>query len=231
MISAKCITYGRVELLEEALYSYLNQDFKGECELVIVNDYPLQTLIFEHPHVKIFNLNQTFETIGEKDNFAVSKCNGDIIAVWDDDDIALPCHLSNIEKWFKDCDLLHWKRGGFLNYDQFSIESIGNSGIVYSKKIWEKYLHAKMNAGYDVIFTDKIHSSERVVNACPEKIGWIYRWGGTSYHMSGEGADTPERPNVILRHSEYIEQQRQNGLIPTGEIYLKPHWNINYNNL
>jgi len=110
-ISAKCITYGRVDLLEESIYSFINQDYPGKKEMIIVNDYPLQKLIFDHPEIKIYNLDYTFQTIGEKENFAVSQCSSNIIAVWDDDDVALPNHLTNIAKYFKeDTDLLHWHR-------------------------------------------------------------------------------------------------------------------------
>jgi glycosyltransferase involved in cell wall biosynthesis len=38
LISAKCITYGRVNTLEEALHSFLQQDYPGKKELIIVND-------------------------------------------------------------------------------------------------------------------------------------------------------------------------------------------------
>jgi len=37
-VSCQCITYDRVELLEEAIESFLRQDYKGEKELVILND-------------------------------------------------------------------------------------------------------------------------------------------------------------------------------------------------
>lgn len=59
MLSCKMISYGRVEYLEESLQSFLNQDYDGEKELVIVNDYPEQKLIFDHPDVRIFNLDYT----------------------------------------------------------------------------------------------------------------------------------------------------------------------------
>ena len=52
-------TYGRADMVEEALYSFLNQEYEGESELVIVNDYPLQKLIFDHPKVRIINLDKT----------------------------------------------------------------------------------------------------------------------------------------------------------------------------
>jgi hypothetical protein len=66
-ISCKCITYGRVDLLEESLYSFLNQNYDGDSEMLIVNDYPEQKLYFDHPKVRIINLDKTFETIGEKE--------------------------------------------------------------------------------------------------------------------------------------------------------------------
>ena len=54
-ISCKMITYGRVDTLEESLNSFLKQDYPADkCELVIVNDYPVQKLRFEHPQYGIY---------------------------------------------------------------------------------------------------------------------------------------------------------------------------------
>lgn len=233
-ISCKCITYGRVDLLEESLYSFLNQAYDGEREMVIVNDYPEQTLHFNHPNVKIFNLNKTFETIGEKENFAVEKCKYDTVAVWDDDDIALPNHLSNINKYFPTHDLLHWKRGALVNSKKIKgLLPLGNSGIVYTKEIWGRSgKHPLENAGYDMSFVMKIKGEYRckVINADPpnEEVSWMYLWGGRSYHMSGQGADTPDRENVIVRHSRHIESLKNKGEIPVGDIELSPKWSIDY---
>ena len=87
--SCKMITHGRVHLLQEALHSFLIQENSEDTELVIVNDYPYQSLIFDHPRVKIFNFDSIFKTIGDKENFAIEQCSGEVIVVWDDDDIAL----------------------------------------------------------------------------------------------------------------------------------------------
>lgn len=231
-ISCKCITYGRVNLLEEAIKSFLIQSYSGKKELIIVNDYPKQNLIFNHPEVKIFNINKTFPTIGEKENFAVSKCSGELIAVWDDDDIALPNHLDNISKYMKNNSLLHWGRGILMDDGKITaITGLGNSGIVYTKKVWEDIGgHPLENAGYDMSFVMKIRSKYKFIEAKPEdkNVGWIYYWGNRSYHMSGLGTDTPDRDNIIKRHSEYIEKQVTLGNIPTGNIYLKPRWKRNY---
>jgi hypothetical protein len=233
-ISCKCITYGRIDTLEESIYSFINQEYDGKKELIIVNDYPLQKIIFDHPDVRIFNLDYTFDTIGAKENYAVSMCSHDIIAVWDDDDIAMPNHLSNIAKYFKpETDLLFWGRGVLFNEPEISaITGLGNSGIVYSRKIWRQIGgHPLENAGYDMTFVYAIqHASNNIVVAEPPdpEVSWFYMWGHRSYHMSGQGTDTKDRPNVILRHADHIEQLRSAGRIPTGNIWITPNWNKEY---
>ena len=233
-ISCKCITHARVDTLEESIHSFLQQDYPSElCELVIVNDYSLQTLIFDHPQIRIFNLDKTFSTIGEKENFATEQCKGDIICQWDDDDIALPNHLKNIDKYFVEgTNLLHWGHGVYYNTpDITSIGWIGNSGIVFSRDAWKVIGgHPIENAGYDMTFIERIHALGNIVIAEPsrEEVSWFYMWAGRGYHMSGQGHDTSNRPNIIKRYGDYIEEQRLLGNIPTGEILIHPHWKQDY---
>lgn len=237
MISFKVTTYGRINLLEECLQSFLLQEYEGESEMVIVNDYPLQTLIFDHPKVRIFN-EKPFKTIGHKENFAVEQCKGDIIAVTDDDDIYLQNHLSNIEKWFKsETNILHWERGVFYNEPNITdIRWIGNSGMVYSKEAWLKVgKHPIMNAGGDTTFAEKVHKLglEGIVHGNPEKPSAFYRWRMPNlYHQSGMGYDDETKfPSILERHSAHIEKLRKQGLIPTGEIILNPYWNHPYDKM
>jgi hypothetical protein len=61
-----------------------------------------------------------------------------------------------------------------------------------------------------------------------EEASWFYMWGGRGYHMSGQGHDKPGKPNVIQRHSIHIDNLRQQGKIPTGDVHLKPNWKHNY---
>ena len=238
-ISAKTTTYARTEYLEEAIYSFINQKELGEDEMIIVNDYPLQKLIFDHPNVKIFNLEDTFKTIGEKDNFAVQQASGEIIATWDDDDVYMPNHLQNIRSYFtEDANMLHWKGVYYNEPDELAITGIGNSGMVYSKKAWENvHFHPIMNAGGDSVFSQKVHVLGNIVQAHPpdEEVSAWYRWRGASgngiYHQSGQGFDDGTKPNIIERHSAHIEYLRQKGKIPTGEIHLNPHWRKPYDEM
>jgi len=93
-ISCICVTYARPHLLEEAIHSFLLQDYAGAKELIVLNDYTPQILEFEHPEVEIINLPYRFRTVGEKMNAAVSMARYDLICLWDDDDIVLPHRLA-----------------------------------------------------------------------------------------------------------------------------------------
>jgi glycosyltransferase involved in cell wall biosynthesis len=233
-ISCKCTTYGRTDLLVESLYSFLTQDYpKDKCELVIVNDYPKQKLHYNHPQVRIYNLDTTFPILGNKENFAIERCKGPLIAVWDDDDVALPHHLSNIAKyWRKDTNIIHWETGVFYNEPKITaIRGVGNSGIVYSKDAWERIGRSPIeNAGGDMTLVRKLHAlgGKLDVKMRDEDAAWFYMWGGRGYHQSGMGTDDGSRPDIVQRHSEFIEKQRIAGNIPTGDIYLEPKWNHDY---
>ena len=231
------ITYGRVDTLVEALHSFLIQDYPADkCELIIVNDYPKQKLIFDHPQVTIYNLDETFPLIGEKENYAIERCKGELIAVWDDDDIALSNHLKNVANhWKEDTNIIHWNTAVFYNEPKITkIMGVGNSGIVYSKNVWEQIGKSPLeNAGGDLTLTNKIHAlgGKLDVTMPDEQASWFYMWGGRGYHQSGQGTDDDTRPNIIERHSIHIEQLRVMGKIPTGNIHLQPKWNKDYSQM
>lgn len=232
MISFKTLTYGRVHLLEEALNSFLLQDFEDR-EMIIVNDCPFQTLIFDHPKVKIFNLEETFPIIGQKENFTIERCQGDIIVTADDDDIALPWHCNNIMKrWDEETDLLTWGNAVFYNEPSItSLTAVGNSGFVFSKKAWERVGKSPLeNAGGDMTFTKSLKQGLwQIAYPTDKEISWFYRWSlPMCHHQSGLGTDTPDRENVVIRNIKYVEGLRKKGLIPTGEIILQPHWRHDY---
>ena len=161
-ISCICLTYGRVNLLEEALLSFLKQDYpQDRCELIILNDYALQTLIYDYPNVRIINLTTPFGTIGEKVQYAIDQAKFDIIATWDDDDVALSNHLRNIDKHFVEgTHVLHWAKGVFWNEPAITaIHWLGNSGVVYSKEAIKAIGGVPVeNGGYDTTMVDRIHS-------------------------------------------------------------------------
>ena len=97
LVSWLFLTYRRPQrdqhLLEEAIEAFLRQSYPNK-ELIVLNDYDQQTLVFDHPEVTEGNLSRRFRTVGEKMNAATALCAYDLLFVGDDDDVYLPHRLS-----------------------------------------------------------------------------------------------------------------------------------------
>jgi hypothetical protein len=124
-VSCICLTYGRPELLEEAIQSFLQQDYEGRKELVVLNDCADQVLEFEHPEVLIVNVPTRFRTLGEKYNAAAALCSYDLVFNWDDDDIYLPHRLTlSVDSvdpdagFFKPGTAFFWNDGKITSLDR-----------------------------------------------------------------------------------------------------------------
>lgn len=237
-ISCLCLTYGRTHLIVEALYSFLMQRYDGESELLIINDAPFQKLHFEHPKVRIINLDKTFPLWGAKEDFGIKECKYNIVVQFDDDDIAIRnCHLSNINDLYNQHKfaLVHWNRGVFMLGDKIEkIMTVGNSGIVFTKDAWRTVGgYPKRNAGADMDFVRNIEKAKlTVVRAKPEdsKLSWAYRWGQKDFNLSGQGDDRNRAmpDQIIERHKRYIKSEINKGNIPVGDIRLEPSWRFGY---
>lgn len=239
-ISCICLTYGRPAILEEAIYSFLVQEYAGPKELIVLNDYPDQHLVFEHPEVRVINVPKRFNTVGEKMNVAVALSSHDLLFVWDDDDIYLPHRLT--------FSLAHFDPGqGFFKPNQAWMLSDGkitgpHHNIFHVGSCWSRSLfdavrgYPAEGTGYDLIFeqrlTEKSPRHTRVYAIKPAEIYYLYRWGGTgSYHMSGFGNLKPGE-NVGHQQVEmYVQQRANRGEIPRGHIPLQPGWKTDYRQL
>ena len=93
-VTCICPTDGRVELLEEAIHSFLRQDYPGEKELIVLNDTEGQTLVYDHPEVQVVNVPRRFHSAAEKRKAAVGLASHDLIFPWPEDDVCLPHRLS-----------------------------------------------------------------------------------------------------------------------------------------
>ena len=63
-VSCFCLTYGRPRLLEEAIHSFLQQDYAGPKEMIVLNDYADQVelnVIDDGPGVAREMRGQLFE--------------------------------------------------------------------------------------------------------------------------------------------------------------------------
>ena len=133
-ISCYCSTYGRPKILiENSIQCFLEQDWAGPKELVILNDFDKQELIFNHPEVKIINTKERIKPLGKKFNENISLCKYDLLATWEDDDIFLRNRLTYSYNNMRD-DIFH-THDAFFEKDKFVLSGMYPEGNVYSTGI------------------------------------------------------------------------------------------------
>ncbi|MBI3957504.1 MAG: glycosyltransferase [Chloroflexi bacterium] len=230
-ISCICMTYARPHMLEEALHSFLLQDYPGPKELIVLNDYAPQILEFGHPDVCVINLPYRFRTVGEKMTAAVGLAQYDLICVWDDDDIYLPHRLSFSanrvsDQFFKPDRAWYWANGEIFGplYNVFHV------GSCYPRSLFDLISGYKaMGNGYDWEFETDLRKAapERMeIDETPmQDLYYVYRWDGTqSYHMSGSGGWGGGQNET----EGWVQARVKMGEIPSGCIPLNPHWRQDY---
>ena len=239
-VSCICLTYGRPELLEEAIYSFLLQDYAGRKELIVLNDYSGQTLHFDHPEVQVINCPKRFRTLGEKINVAVALAAHDLLFVWDDDDIYLPHrlhfsveHFEPQKGFFKPDKAWFWTHGELRGPSK----NLFHVGSCWSRRLFDGVRgYVAEGTGSDFIFEERLdkHFPGAIEPYAirPEEIYYIYRWGGTgSYHMSGFG-DYKAGENIGHDQvASFVQQRVKRGEIRQGAIPLQPHWKTDYRQL
>ena len=230
-ISAICITYGRRRMLEEALESFLRQDYPNK-ELIILNDEPLVYYEFDHPQVLIFNYQERFTAIGEKRNYATDLSTGDYLLPWDDDDIYLPNRMSFCyetlmkgNKHFghyqhtavathKDCVIKKYLMGSNCMYSRQAFYDIGR----YDESIVD-YKKVPIGEDHDLANRLKAVHKRSLVPVHYKDIFYIYRWG-RSPHLS-----------FTATMREHQRRTDEESVSEKGSIKLAPVWRQDYTDI
>jgi len=231
--SIVCLTYKRIELLEESVFSVLQQTYP-QWELLIINDCALQTIYYDHPKVKIFNLKDKFKTIAEKRNFGVKSSTGDLILQLDDDDFLLPEYLENLKQAIGNRDWLVAQRP-ILYYDDPSKICLcplpqTNTFLYRRISVGEKF-HYETTDGDEGItlnpFYNRVRNNSGGVGLYkllkPDRCGYVWRQGigaKRKYSMASflTKKTTADDQNTILQS---IEDR-------VGDITLVPKWDKDY---
>lgn len=234
LLVAITVTYGRVEMLNEAIACFLSQTHRNK-QMIILNTYQRQKLRGEFPGVKIINCDTRPPSLGFARNMAVEYAPPDSIClVADDDDIALPHHYTNYAKHFlPGIDWVWQSKMIYLEASQIKGTSPGNLNCVAFRKSAFKKVGGypdNMTVGEDRIFTGKITSTcpGKKVELADDEISFMYGWGSGNYHISGLGPDEKNQIPAHKRIEKWTEDRARRGLIPLGEITLKPELRHNY---
>ena len=152
LVSCIMPTYGRPKLVHESVAMFLAQDYCNK-ELILLNDCPGQEYTSQHPGVRVINHPVRFASLGEKRNAAIEQAQGDLIAIWDDDDIYLPWRLSycvermrqsNSHIYLPEEYWAYWGKS-HLDNNQATLDWISHPLLMFRKELW----HAV--AGYPLI--------------------------------------------------------------------------------
>jgi len=223
-ISCWCATYGRRELLNEAVESFLRQDYDGEKELVILNDDPDVRYEFDHPEIVVINSPTRYDNLGQKFNALIDKCTGEYITPWADDDIRLPHTLTLLY------NAVNGRRHASVNRYIYSVglndpKMHMMRGEVYGASITAKSLWSEVggfpetNSGEDQGFMKKIHKRGEfhLHRMRDDEVYFMYRWGTKSYHVSAFGTG-----------KGWNEAKRQVDKTEKGTFRIEPKWNMDY---
>lgn len=103
-VTAMCPTYGRFTQLRNAVACFLLQDYTPR-RLLIVNDSPFainlswsgaKEIDGDGWSIKLRNVGDRYTSLGEKRTAMAQMAETPLIAHWDDDDLYLPWHLSQM---------------------------------------------------------------------------------------------------------------------------------------
>ncbi len=221
-VTCICAAEGRVELLEEAIHSFLRQDYPGTKELIVLNDTEGQTLVYEHPEVQVVNVPRRFHSAAEKHNAAVGLASHDLIFPWPEDDICLPhrlsftvAHLAPQAVFWKADKVWFWN-GDELAGPEPEAPHGGtlHGGTLYEGSCWRRETFIKAH-GYSHTETDYAGEFEALcAGEGPGAVHLHFLKPAEVYSIRrGEGPNGHGQPGAE---------------IPRGRIQLRPRWRKDY---
>lgn len=228
-VSCICPTFGRAYLLEEAIESFHMQDYPGEKELIICNDFTEQRLVYNHPEVRVYNLPERCPNLGNKKNYSNSLGTGELLLTWEDDDIHLPGRISRMVKAIQQSDVefvfegpYYCLYGGRLKKEPGMTQG---THIITKRLFDESPKYPEMNSGQDQEFNKLLRKHVgRELGVCREEPQFLYRYSTGRAHISQFGKDVDNKVSgydlVFMNALQYVMNKQE----PEGVYELKPHW-------
>ena len=211
-VTCICPAQGRVELLEEAIHSFLRQDYPGPKQLIVLNDVEGQTLEYDHPEVHVVNVPRRFHSDAEKHKAAVGLASHDLIFPWPEDGISLPHRLSfTVAHLAPQAVFFKADKSWVLKEDELSgpEPEAPHGGSCFRRETFVKH------HGYSHTETDYAGTFEAL---CASE-------GPGAVHLQ---AVEPVEVYSIRRGEALNGHEHPEAEIPKGRIQLRPRWERDY---
>jgi hypothetical protein len=197
-VSFVTATYNRapayLHLVEEAVECFRRNalDYPGESEMVLLNDAGGQELFCDLPGVRVVNETRRYSSLGEKLNAAIAHATGEVILPADDDDLSLPWR-ARLSVWrLAGADYFNPRAywflcGGKLVHEQRT--GYAHNCSAFRKDAWAGVGgYPPLSGPQDAAMDGLLRRHCRVVEGplAAEESVFIYRWGCSDLHLSGQ---------------------------------------------
>lgn len=198
-ISCLCPTYKRPEHLANVVACFESQTYpKDWCELIISDDAG-QYSTTKTDRQMVESTTVRFPNLPEKFNYMSRLAKGDILVVWEDDDIYLPFHLSEISQAYQNAGggkLFFAPENVYSTYDvpfgEVRTEKTGgrfHASWAYSRELFDElggYTESE-RLTFDQEMWIRALNYCGIETAYGAKPTYVYRWGNGVYHGSQAG--------------------------------------------
>lgn len=212
-VSCLCPTYRRPKLLENSIACFLAQDYPANRrELIVLDDAgELQNQTCDG--WQIISIPRRFRSLPEKFNALAGLARGEILVVWEDDDIYLPHHISSHvtamegQLWSKPSKVLSDYTGQIQEEDA---TGRFHASLAFTREIFDRITGWPLTkrGDFDQQLIARLHAVEPPADPCQfDSPSYIFRWGSTgAWHgqalMRGpEDEDWYERARASLSTS------------------------------
>lgn len=228
-VSCLCSTYNRPQLLKEAVRCFLEQTYAAK-ELIILNDHPGQHLWVDtwtfRQGVRVVNWPTRMGSLGEKRQWLKQAAGGDLLCIWDDDDLHLPHKIETAVQFFQtnpEYDVYSPVHAVVLvdNKDPHIQGNYFEAGATIKAKYARTHNYPWVNIQMDQAFMRGARTAR------PEETGrwtYVYRWGMHVHHLSGYPAgDVPQNWLDAVDETPLPDEPQRIQIIPA---YDHDYWTM-----
>lgn len=197
-VSCLMPTYNRAwkdpGMIGEAIWWFLQQDYPGPRELVVLVDAPGARLevqpvpgVGDHL-IRVLSYTQRFPDLASKFDELVMQAEGDILLPWEDDDVSLPHRITQAVGQLELHGVDYWNpKGAYFQpgNDKLSFcrrDSVHHNASAYTREGWEKTGGYRLGVGMgnkqDAYMDQAMRRFCRVWDGYlpPDDMSYVYRW-------------------------------------------------------
>jgi glycosyltransferase involved in cell wall biosynthesis len=189
MVSCLCPTYRRPKLLENSIARFLAQDYRADRRELIVLDDAGELQNQTGDGWQIISIPRRFRSLPEKFNALAGLARGEILVVWEDDDIYLPHHISSHVNameghlWSKPSKVLSDYTGEIREEDA---TGRFHASLAFTRQTLEKVggWPVTLRGDFDQQLIARLNGLDDPGDPCRiASPAYIFRWGSTgAYH-------------------------------------------------